>query len=124
MLSNRCRMGHFFKTYMNSFLFSILAQTPTPPPAPPDSTGSSIFMMVMMVVVFWLFLIRPQQKRQKEMANRISALKTGDRVITTGGIHGTVSNVKDGPTLMLKVDDSTKLEVDKSAIAHVVPKEA
>ena len=124
MPSIRCRKGHFFKTYMNSFLFSILAQTPTPPPAAPDSTGSSIFMMVMMVVVFWLFLIRPQQKRQKEMANRISALKTGDRVVTTGGIHGTVSNVKDGPTLVLKVDDSTKLTVDKSSIANVLPKEA
>ncbi len=124
MPSIRCRMGHFFNTYMNSFLFSILAQTPTPPPAPPDSTGSSIFMMVMMVVVFWLFLIRPQQKRQKEMTDRISALKTGDRVVTTGGIHGTVSNVKDGPTLVLKVDDSTKLTVDKSAIANVLPKEA
>ena len=124
MPSIRWRMGHFFKTYMNSFLFSILAQTPTPPPAPPDSTGSSIFMMVMMVVVFWLFLIRPQQKRQKEMTERISSLKTGDRVITSGGIHGIVSNVKDGSTLVLKVDDSTKLTVDKSAIANVLPKEA
>ncbi len=117
-------MGHFFKIYMNSFLFPILAQTLTPPPVREASIVDSIPMMLMMVVVFWLFLIRPQQKRQKEMANRISALKTGDRVVTTGGIHGTVSNVKDGPTLMLKVDDSTKLEVDKSAIAHVVTKEA
>ncbi len=81
-------------------------------------------MMVMMIVVFWLFLIRPQQKRQKELTARISALKTGDRVVTNSGIHGTVSNVKDGPTLVLKVDDNTKLTVDKSAVATVLPKEA
>lgn len=81
-------------------------------------------MMGMMIVVFWLFLIRPQQKRQKEMNARIAALKTGDKVVTSGGIHGTVSNVKDGPTLVLKVDENTKLTIDKSAIAVVQPKEA
>lgn len=110
---------------MTSFLFSILAEAPIPePPKQQASIADSIPMMLMMVVVFWLFLIRPQQKRQKEMTNRINALKTGDRVVTTGGIHGTVSNVKDGPTLVLKVDDSTKLTVDKSSIANVLPKEA
>lgn len=81
-------------------------------------------MMVMMIVVFYLFLIRPQQKRQKELTARITALKTGDRVVTSGGIHGTVSNVKDGATLVLKVDDNTKLTMDKSSIATVLPKEA
>jgi preprotein translocase subunit YajC len=49
----------------------------------------------------------------------IGALKTGDKVVTTGGIHGIISNVKDGSTLLLKVDDGCKLEVDKSAIATI-----
>ena len=106
---------------MHSFSFLILAQGATPPP---DNTIASFFPIVMMVLVFWLFIIRPQQKRTKEMNARIEALKTGDRVVTTGGIHGTVSNVKDGPTLVLKVDDNTKLTVDKSAIANVLSKEA
>jgi preprotein translocase subunit YajC len=106
---------------MHSLLFLILAEGATPPPENPIA---SFFPIVMMVLVFWLFIIRPQQKRTKEMAARIEALKTGDRVVTTGGIHGTVSNLKDGPTLVLKVDDNTKLTVDKSSIATVVSKEA
>jgi preprotein translocase subunit YajC len=69
-------------------------------------------------------MIRPQQKKQKELLARISAIKTGDRVVTTGGVHGVVSNVKDGPTLVLKVDDNCKLTVDKSAIVTVLPKDA
>ena len=81
-------------------------------------------MMVGLIAVFWLFLIRPQQKRQKELTTRIASLKTGDRVVTTGGIYGVVSNVKDGPTLVLKVDDNTKLTVDKTSIANVLAKEA
>ena len=71
---------------IHSFTSSILAQSA--PPAAPDNTTGSLLMMGMMIVVFWLFLIRPQQKRQKEMNARIAALKTGDKVVTTGGIHG------------------------------------
>ncbi len=104
---------------MTSILFTTLAQQP-----PPENILSGMFLPMMLLVVFWLFLIRPQQKRQKELTARISALKTGDRVVTISGIHGTVSNVKDGPTLVLKVDDNTKLTVDKSAVATVLSKEA
>ncbi len=64
-------------------------------------------------------MIRPQQKKQKELAALIASVKTGDKVVTTGGIHGIVSNVKDGATLSLKVADNVKIEVDKSAIASV-----
>lgn len=109
---------------MNSILFSILAQTAPAAPAPPDNSGQQMFLMVGMIAVFWLFLIRPQQKRQKELTTRIASLKTGDRVVTSGGIYGVVSNVKDGPTLVLKVDDNTKLTVDKTSIANVLAKEA
>jgi len=76
------------------------------------------------MVIMWVLMIRPQQKRQKELAARISALKTGDRVVTVGGVHGVVSNVKDGPTLILKVDDNCKLTVEKTSIATVLSKEA
>ncbi len=72
-----------------------------------------------MVVVFYFLLIRPQQKRQKDMQRLVSELKTGDKVVTNGGIHGIVSNVKDGSTLSLKIADNVKIEVDKSAITSV-----
>ncbi len=72
-----------------------------------------------MGVIFYFLLIRPQQKRQKDLQTLVSSLKTGDKVVTNSGIHGIVSNVKDGPTLMLKVADNVKIEVDKSAIASV-----
>ncbi len=83
-----------------------------------------VVMFGAIMVIMWVLMIRPQQKKQKELAARISALKTGDRVVTTGGIHGVVTNVKDGPTLMLRVDDSCKLTVDKSAIVTVLSKDA
>lgn len=76
------------------------------------------------MVIMWVLMIRPQQKRQKQLLEKVAALKTGDRVITTSGIHGVVSNLKDGPTLTLKVDDNVKLTMDKSAIATVLTKEA
>ena len=76
------------------------------------------------MVIMWVLMIRPQQKRQKELAARIAALKTGDRVVTIGGVHGTVANVKDGPTLILKVDDNCKLVVDKTSVATVLSKDA
>ena len=67
--------------------------------------------------------IRPQAKKQKALMARIAALKTGDRVITTGGIYGTVSNVKDGRRSSLKIADNVKIEIDKTAIADVVSSE-
>jgi preprotein translocase subunit YajC len=98
---------------------SILAQTPTPPQQPGGLLNNPLFMLLPMMAIFYFLLIRPQQKRQRELQAMISALKTGDKVITTGGIHGIVSNVKDGATLSLKIADNVKIEVDKAAIATV-----
>lgn len=79
-------------------------------------------MLVPMIAIFaimYFLIIRPQNKRQKELATRVSTLKTGDKVVTTGGIHGIVANVKEGATLSLKIADNVKIEVDKTAIASV-----
>ena len=100
-----------------------LAQGQNPQPPGADPTSTMIWFGAIMVIM-WVLMIRPQQKRQKELAARIAGLKTGDRVVTIGGVHGTVSNVKDGPTLTLKVDDNCKLTVDKSSIATVLSKDA
>lgn len=92
--------------------------------APANSTGSMISTIVMFGAVFAIFyfmIIRPQNKKQKAMAQMLSAVKKGDKVVTIGGVHGTVSSVKD-KTVVVKVDDSAKLEFSKSAIASVEPK--
>ena len=111
---------------MNITLLGLLADASTPGPG--DDQGLQIKNMVVMMVGFfvlmWVLMIRPQQKKQKELLARIAALKTGDRVITVGGVHGVVTNVKDGPTLVLKVDDTCKLTVDKSAVVTVLQKDA
>ena len=69
-------------------------------------------------IIFYFLLIRPQQKRQKEHQRLLSDLKTGDKVVTTSGIHGLIANVKD-TTFVVKIADNVKIEVDKNAIASV-----
>lgn len=69
-------------------------------------------------VIFYFLLIRPQQKRQKEHQRLLSDLKTGDKVVTSSGIHGLIANVKD-TTFLVKIADNVKIEVDKNAIASV-----
>ena len=76
-----------------------------------------------MVVMFYFLLIRPQQRQRKELAARIAALQSGDRVVTTAGIHGIVHNVKE-QTVILKVAEGTMLEFDKAAVATVQKKDA
>ena len=102
-----------------------LAQGTPASPQPPGADPTSTFIWFgAIMVIMWVLMIRPQQKRQKELQARIAGLKTGDRVVTVGGVHGTVANVKDGPTLVLKVDDNCKLTVDKSSVATVLTKDA
>ncbi len=74
-----------------------------------------------MIVIMYYVMIRPQSKRQKEHQRLISSLKTGDRVVTTSGIHGMITNVKD-TTVTVKVADNVKLEMEKSAVANVAAK--
>lgn len=66
-------------------------------------------------VIFYFLLIRPQQKQRKEHQALITALKTGDKVVTSGGIHGMISNVKES-TFLVKIADNVKIEVDKAAV--------
>ena len=75
--------------------------------------------LIFIGVIFYFLLIRPQQKQRKEQQTLISALKTGDKVVTSSGIYGMISNVKES-TVLLKIADNVKIEIDKSAIASVV----
>lgn len=83
---------------------------------------ASMLPIVLIFVIFYFFLIRPQNKKQKDTEKMISALKKGDKVVTIGGIHGVVSSTKE-KTVIIKVDDNTKLEFSRSAVASVVTDE-
>lgn len=74
--------------------------------------------MLLIIGVFYVLLIRPQQKRQKDLQQTISQLKTGDRVVTTGGIIGTITTVRDTSFLIRSADKSI-LEIARSAVAGI-----
>jgi preprotein translocase subunit YajC len=103
-------------------LFTLLAQAPAASPAAPNPLASFVPIILIFVIMYFL-LFRPQMKRQKEAAKLVAALKTGDRVVTTSGIHGLISNVKDR-TITLKIADNVKIEMEKSAVTAVVKAEA
>lgn len=87
-------------------------------PSTISSFMSLIVTVVLMIAIFYFFLIRPQSKRQKETEKMLAALKKGDKVVTIGGIHGTVTSTKE-KSVVLKVDDNTKIEFSRTAIASV-----
>lgn len=95
--------------------------------AQPGGSGSqnpltAFIPLVLIIVVFYFLLIRPQQKRAKTMRSMLEQLKTGDQVVTIGGLRGTVAAV-DKDTVVLRVADNVKLTFNKSAIAGLVQPE-
>jgi preprotein translocase subunit YajC len=95
------------------------AQTGSPAPVPGGGIGSFFVPLIFIFVIMYFVMIRPQKKRQDQQQKLIASLKSGDRVVTNGGIHGLISNVKES-TVLLKVADNVKIEVDKSAITNVL----
>lgn len=81
--------------------------------------SGTLIMLVLMVGVFYFLLIRPQRKRDKEAKEMMAALKKGDKIVTIGGIRGTVTSVKE-TTVVVKVDTDTRIEFNKSAISQVL----
>lgn len=78
----------------------------------------SLLPFVLIMLVLYFLMIRPQSKRQKEKRSMLEAIKKGDRVVTIGGVHGTVVGLKNqGKIIVIKVDKNTNLTVIKSAIA-------
>lgn len=76
---------------------------------------SFIIMMVLIFVVMWFFMIRPQQKRQKELNNFRNALQPGQKVVTAGGIYGKIKEVKD-TYVLIEVDNNVHIRIDKNMI--------
>jgi preprotein translocase subunit YajC len=101
-------------------LVIFLAQAQPAAPASGPAGGIGFFVpFIFIFVIMYFVLFRPQKKRQQEQQRLISSLKTGDRVVTNAGIHGLIANVKD-TTVILKVADNVKIEMEKSAVTSVL----
>jgi preprotein translocase subunit YajC len=105
---------------MNSFLFSLLLAAPqTNGEAPSGSSALVSFLpLIAIFAIFYFLIIRPQGKKQKETQKMLAALKKGDRIVTIGGIHGVIQSVKES-TVIVRVDENTKLEFSRSAVSNV-----
>ena len=94
-------------------LFALLQAAPA---AQPQGGGWSMWIMLALIfVVMWFFMIRPQRKQQKELQNFRDSLKKGDKVVTIGGIYGTVTEIKEG-SVLIEVDNNVKIRVSKQAL--------
>jgi preprotein translocase subunit YajC len=83
-----------------------------------DAAGggwSGIIMIVALIAIFYFFMIRPQSKKQKEIKKFRDAMQKGDKVITAGGIHGKIKEIKDS-VIVLQVDDNVKITIDKAMV--------
>jgi preprotein translocase subunit YajC len=105
---------------MNEFVFYLLMGAPQGG-AEGAGGGSAIMTFlpfIAIIAIFYFLIIRPQNKKQKETQKMLSTLKKGDRVVTIGGIHGTIQKVKE-QSIVLKVDENTSIEFNRSAVSGV-----
>ena len=97
---------------MSNYLFIFLMpQTEGQSPVP------SFVFLLLIILVFYLFMIRPQMKRQKDLKNYRSGLKKGDKIVTTGGIYGKITDIKDS-TVTVEIADNVRVRIDKSAVVQ------
>ncbi len=87
------------------------------------SPMSLIFMIIAIFAVMYFLMIRPQQRQKKQHQDLMSQLSKGDKVVTAGGVHGTVAGVKDN-IVILKIADNVKVEVNRSSISQIVSSRA
>jgi preprotein translocase subunit YajC len=110
---------------MNNLLFAAFG----PQGGAPAGQGSSgspmslIFMIIAIFAVMYFLMIRPQQRQKKQHQDLLSRLGKGDKVVTVGGIHGTIAGVKD-QTVIVKIADNVKVEVSRASINKVVSSKA
>ena len=81
---------------------------------------STLLMFGLIIVIFYFMIIRPQSKRQKDRQKMLEAMKKGDKVVTSGGIHGKIIAMED-KTVLVEIADNVKVKVEKSAVSAVVP---
>ena len=115
-------------TKMSSLFSSLefLAQAAAPAAAPqpgPASMLSSILPMLLLFAAMYFLMIAPQRKKQKQHEALLKSLESGDEIVTTGGIYGTITNVKDD-RFVVRIADNTKIEIGKSFVQQVLTKPA
>jgi len=95
-------------------LLTVLLQAPA---APQSGMGqySGFIMIAAMIAIFYFLMIRPQQKKQKDLQRSREAMKNGDKVITAGGIHGRIKEVSD-TSMLIEVSDGVRIRVEKSSV--------
>ncbi len=98
-------------------LLHILLQTPAPAPAPGGGMGgySGLIMIALLFVVMYFLMIRPQQKKQKEIQKMRESLQVGDRVITSGGIYGKIKDIND-TNFSIEIAENIRIKVDKASV--------
>ncbi len=103
---------------MNTLIF---AMAPSPDGGGGGSLVSTIIMFGAIFLIFYFMIIRPQQKRSKERDKMLSNIEKGDKIVTSGGIHGTIAGI-DEKTVLIQVGDNVKMKFERSAVASVVSK--
>ena len=88
------------------------------PQAPQVNPLINLFPLILIFVIFYFLLIRPQKTKDKVHSKMLADLNKNDEIVTSSGIHGTIVNVKD-KTVILRIDDNVKMEIEKNAIAYV-----
>lgn len=107
-------------------MLSLLSALATPEGGSASSSGSMMTTFVtfgLIIVIFYFLIIRPQKKRDKDTKEMLASIKKGDKVVSIGGIHGTVVVVKE-TSVVVKVDDNTRLEFSRSAISSIANNKA
>ena len=85
---------------------------------PQMSMFANLLPLALILGIFYFILIKPQQKQQQEFKKMIERLQKNYQIVTMGGIHGTIVNVKE-KTFVVRIDDNTRVEIDKSAVARI-----
>jgi len=90
------------------------------PSGGPGAVMTQVLFFAAIFAIFYFLLIRPQQRQKKERESMLSAVKKGDRVVTSSGLHGTVVGLND-QTVTLKIADQVKVDFDRASLARIVP---
>ena len=104
-------------------IWNLVAMAPPPSNGSGESPGNFYYigLMVLMMAIFYMILIRPQRRREQERRDLINNIKTGDRIVFSGGILGTVTNVKES-TFVVRIAEKVKIEVSRGAVSTVLDK--
>ncbi|TLU81572.1 MAG: preprotein translocase subunit YajC [Chlorobium sp.] len=110
---------------MHTIILSLLLFAPPVAGQAAPNPLIQIVPLVLIFIVFYFFMIRPQQKKQKERETVLDSLKRGDKVVTIGGAHGTVAGIDtEKKTVLVQVSETTKIKFDRTAIANIEKQES